>query len=56
MSNCKDCEHFYIISKPMEHFEAGQVGCNKHNLITEYVSIQKINNLTCIEEGSEENG
>lgn len=55
MKKCKDCEHFKLICPPMGKYDAGQVECKKHNLIADYVSTQKINNLTCIEEGSEEN-
>jgi hypothetical protein len=55
MRKCKDCEHFHIICQPMEHYEAGQAECKKHNLITDFFSTQKINRLTCIEEGSEKN-
>ena len=55
MSKCKDCEHFHIICQPMEHYEAGQAECRKYNLITDFFSTQKINRLTCIEEGSEQN-
>lgn len=55
MSKCKDCDHFHIICQPMEHYEAGQAECRKYNLITDFFSTQKINRLTCIEEGSEQN-
>lgn len=50
MQKCIECEHFHVICQPMEHYEAGQAECKKHNLITDYFSKQKLNNLICIEE------
>lgn len=54
MQKCIECEHFKIISLPMGKYDCGQAICKKHDLITDYFSKQKLNNLTCIDDGGKE--
>lgn len=54
MKKCTECEHFRIICQPMQHYEAGQAVCKKHNLITDFFSKRKLNKMTCIEKGGAE--
>lgn len=49
---CIDCKHFKILYPPMGKYDNGQAKCEKHNLIVDYFSKQKLKRLTCIEEGS----
>lgn len=50
MDKCMNCEHFKILYPPMEHYDSGMAKCNKHDLVVDYFSKQKLNKLTCIDE------
>ena len=54
--NCIECEHFKILYPPMGHYDSGMAKCEKHDLIVEYISKQKLKKLICVEEeeGSDE--
>ena len=51
---CKGCEHFHILYEPYKcgHilWDTGMVKCEKHNLVADYASKQKLDRLECIEE------
>lgn len=53
MKKCSECEHFKILYPPMGMYDSGMAKCEKHDLVTDYFSKQKLNNLTCVEEDFE---
>lgn len=56
MGKCINCEHFKVLYPPMGNYDNGQAKCEKHDLVVDYFSKQKLNRLTCVEEGSEIDG
>lgn len=50
---CTECEHFRVICQPVEKYEAGMAECKKHDLVVDFLSKQKLNNLVCVEEVEE---
>ena len=48
--DCIECEHFKIISKPIEGFHEGQAVCRKNNLIVEFLNHRTLNRLKCVDE------
>lgn len=55
---CKNCKHFKIQSEPYKyigyHKEPGQAICDKYNLIVDFFSHKKFDNLTCWNERKEQ--
>ena len=52
--NCIECEYFKILYPPMGHYDSGMAKCEKHDLIVDYISKQKLKKLTCVEEVEEQ--
>lgn len=53
---CNQCEHFKILYPPMGKYDSGQAKCEKHDLVVDFFSKQKLNQLTCIKEGGARDG
>lgn len=55
---CKDCEFFKIKEMPFKvggyPYDFGHAVCEKHNLITDFVTMSKFDYLSCVE--GERNG
>ena len=50
---CKDCSHFGIQMEPLRGVDFGLARCDKHNLVTEFLSYRKFSWLSCVEENDE---
>ena len=50
---CKDCPHFIIRMEYESEYSWGMAECKKHNLITDFRSHRKFENLTCVEQEGE---
>lgn len=51
--NCIECENFKILYPPMGLYDSGRARCEKYDLIVDYLSKQKLNRLTCVEQKDE---
>lgn len=53
---CKDCKHFKIEYEPYKSggvcWDTGLARCEKHDLVTDFVTHKKFETLKCIEEES----
>lgn len=47
---CKDCPHFHITEMPLRGIDEGHAVCNKHNLITDFLTMKKFEWLECVEQ------
>ena len=47
---CTECEYFKVLFQPMGKYDSGQAKCEKHDLVVDFFSRQKLGKLTCIEE------
>lgn len=49
---CKDCEHFEIVYETYKyvgmHKEPGRAHCKKYDLITDFFSHKKFDDLKCV--------
>lgn len=51
---CIQCKYFKIICQPLGKYECGIARCEKHDLVVDWFSKQKLNKLVCKEkEGAE---
>ena len=50
---CKNCPHFSIQDEPMRDVDFGHAICDKHNMVTEFLSHKKFDWLECVEENEE---
>lgn len=52
--NCYECPHFRVQTEPAPPYDFGHAVCEKHNLITDFLSKRKLKWLRCVEgEGGE---
>lgn len=47
---CCDCPHFHVLYEPIRGWDLGRVECRKHDLICDFASARKLNNMTCVED------
>lgn len=52
---CKYCPHFQITAMPIKGVDFGYVECHKYHLITEFLSMKKIELLECVVKTKEKN-
>lgn len=50
---CMECPHFHIKYGPIKHgkeiWDTGLAKCEKHDLVVDFLSKQKLNKLTCVD-------
>ena len=55
---CKDCKHFKIEYEPYKSggvcWDTGLARCEKHDLVTDFITHKKFKTLKCIEEEQHE--
>ena len=55
---CKDCEWFKVAYMPLrvgrDVFDSGRAVCEKHDLVCDFNSANKLNRLECVERGESE--
>ena len=55
---CKDCKHFKIEYEPYKSggvcWDTGLAKCEKHDLVTDFITHKKFESLECVEEQHEQ--